>query len=69
MEHMGIGLERDISDEEEEVVEEVPEYYYHTEEDEVVDEYDKDYVEYLERREAEAADPAPYVDGEESAQP
>jgi hypothetical protein len=57
LDHIALGLEREISDEEEEE-EEVSVYEYETELDDLIDEYDKDYLEFLENEEAVRADPA-----------
>ncbi len=59
---MAIGLERDISDEEEENEEEdsaveASQFMYETEEDIVIDEFDKQFLEHLEMAAAESADP------------
>lgn len=50
-------MEREISDEEEEEEQEEFFYEYQTDEDEIIDEYDKDYINYQEKMEAAAADP------------
>ena len=54
--HIAIGLEREISDEEEEEDEE-SEYEYETEEDDIITEYDREYIEYQAAQEAAKADP------------
>ena len=60
---MQLGLEREISDEEEdEDAEEVSQFMYETEEDNVIDELDKQYIEHLQMAAAESADP--YQEGD-----
>ncbi len=54
---MELGLEREISEDEEEEEQEEFYYEYETDEDIVIDEYDKDFIDYQERMEAEGADP------------
>lgn len=49
--HIALGLEREISDEEEDE-EEATQYAYQTEEDEIIDELDKGYLEHREMQEA-----------------
>lgn len=55
---MQLGLEQQISDDEQEE-EEVNEskFVYETEEDEIIDEYDVEYLEHIAQVEAEKADP------------
>jgi hypothetical protein len=54
---INLQLERQISEDEEEEEEQGSVYEYETEEDDVIDEYDKEYIEYLANVEAERADP------------
>ena len=55
---MKLGLEREISeDEEEEVAKQESIYLYETEEDLVIEDEDSGYLEHLEMEEAERADP------------
>lgn len=66
--HIQLGLDREISDEEEEEIEEEEEtqYIYETEEDILIDEFDKDYIEHLDLAEAARADPFVEEGGEPS---
>lgn len=58
---MALGLDRDISDiEEEDEVESA--YEYQTQDDEVIDDLDREYLEYLDMEEARRADPEPESD-------
>ena len=56
---MALGLDREISDVDEDDIAEGSQYDYKTELDELVDENDKEYLEYLDLEESAKADPAP----------
>ena len=63
---MALGLDREISDIEEDE-EAVEHYEYKTEMDEVIEEDDKEYLEHLDLEESARADPAPEEEEEEAA--
>ena len=63
MHHIQLGLEREISDEEEEDEGQQSQFIYETEEDLIMGaEGDIEYTEEQERLEAERADPAPFTE-------
>lgn len=65
--HIALGLERVISDEDEDAEDEgedqTSHFLYETEEDVIIDELDKQYLEHLEQAAAESADP---LEGDEA---